>query len=109
MRDLLGSDPKARLELKESSDRGVYVKDLSQNIVKGCDHLQDLMAAGNANRTVGATLMNADSSRSHSIFMVVHCQLVSTVPLEFCLGIPVRVLANACSQLFAFTIPTGQN
>ena len=78
MRDLLGSDPKARLELKESSDRGVYVKDLSQNIVKGCDHLQDLMAAGNANRTVGATLMNADSSRSHSIFMVVHCQLVST-------------------------------
>mmetsp|Transcript_9520 Transcript_9520/g.18042 ORF Transcript_9520/g.18042 Transcript_9520/m.18042 type:complete len:1135 (-) Transcript_9520:195-3599(-) len=70
VRDLLGSDPKARLELKESSDRGVYVKDLSQNIVKGCDHLQDLMAAGNANRTVGATLMNADSSRSHSIFMV---------------------------------------
>lgn len=32
--DLLGKDIKARMELKESPDKGVFVKDLSMNIVK---------------------------------------------------------------------------
>lgn len=54
VRDLLGDDPKGRLELKEDADKGVYIKGLSQSIVKNCEHLQDLMAAGNTNRTVGS-------------------------------------------------------
>lgn len=32
--DLLGKDTKARMDLKESPDKGVFVKDLSMNIVK---------------------------------------------------------------------------
>jgi len=34
IRDLLGKDTKARLDLKESPDKGVFVKDLTKNIVK---------------------------------------------------------------------------
>jgi kinesin family protein 3/17 len=32
--DLLSKDTKARMDLKESPDKGVFVKDLSMNIVK---------------------------------------------------------------------------
>ena len=35
IRDLLAKDPNKKLELKESVDRGVYVKDLMQFVVKG--------------------------------------------------------------------------
>ena len=34
VRDLLSKDPKNRLELKESVDSGVYVKDLTSYVVK---------------------------------------------------------------------------
>jgi hypothetical protein len=34
IRDLLSKNPQARLELKEHPDRGVYVKDLMQFVVK---------------------------------------------------------------------------
>ena len=32
--DLLGDNAKARKEMKESPDKGVFIKDLTQNIVK---------------------------------------------------------------------------
>jgi len=70
VRDLLGSDTKAKLDLKEDPDRGVYVKGLSMHVVKDVQSINTLMEKGNKNRTTGFTLMNADSSRSHSIFMV---------------------------------------
>ena len=43
---------------------------LSLNEVRNVDECQLLMAKGWNNRSVGATLMNADSSRSHSIFTI---------------------------------------
>ena len=76
VRDLLGSDPKARLDLKEDKDRGVFIKGLTQTIVHDVDTINALMRRGNKNRTVGFTLMNADSSRSHSIFMVTETALL---------------------------------
>lgn len=69
IRDLLG-DPKAKLQLKESPDTGVFVKDLSVFVVKGTQEIDALMARGAKNRVVGATHMNAQSSRSHSIFTI---------------------------------------
>ncbi len=45
VRDLLSKDPKIRLELKEDADRGVYVKDLTQHIVKStadCEQVRPL-------------------------------------------------------------------
>ena len=70
IRDLLGKDHKQRLELKEHPDKGVYVKDLTKIPVHSSSEIEHIMELGSKNRSVGATLMNADSSRSHSIFTI---------------------------------------
>jgi kinesin family protein 3/17 len=70
VRDLLGVDPKANLPLKEDTEKGVFVQGLSFTIVTNAESIGELMNRGNDNRTVGFTLMNAGSSRSHSIFML---------------------------------------
>lgn len=56
--------------MKEHPEKGVYVKDLSAFVVKSVEEMDRLMEKGNGNRSVGSTNMNADSSRSHSIFTV---------------------------------------
>ena len=71
IRDLLKKDASNKLELKETPESGVYVKDLSSYVVKSVQEIHQVFTAGTQNRTVGATLMNADSSRSHSIFTVI--------------------------------------
>eukprot|EP00795_Rhopilema_esculentum_P000249 gene249-9894_t len=70
VRDLLGKDQKAKLEVKERPDIGVYVKDLSSYVVNNADDMDRTMTTGNKNRSVGATNMNATSSRSHAIFTI---------------------------------------
>ncbi|GMH64629.1 hypothetical protein TL16_g04008 [Triparma laevis f. inornata] len=71
IRDLLSKDPKNSLELKESVDTGVYVKDLTSFVVKSTSEIDHVMQAGKKNRSVGETLMNQASSRSHSVFTIV--------------------------------------
>ena len=51
-------------------DGGVFVKDLSTLIVKGVADLRQVMEVGQRNRSVASTLMNNESSRSHSIFTI---------------------------------------
>lgn len=58
------------LELKEHSESGVYVKDLSSVVVKSAAELEQLLAIGNKHRATGSTLMNEHSSRSHAIFTI---------------------------------------
>ncbi|TPX55052.1 hypothetical protein PhCBS80983_g05643 [Powellomyces hirtus] len=75
IKDLLIKQPKggrkiAGLELKEHPETGVYVKDLGTHVVKSVPEMEALMTLGNKNRSVGATLMNENSSRSHSIFTI---------------------------------------
>ncbi|EGT46843.1 hypothetical protein CAEBREN_30218 [Caenorhabditis brenneri] len=70
VRDLLGTDNKQKLEIKEQPDRGVYVAGLSMHVCHDVPACKELMTRGFNNRHVGATLMNKDSSRSHSIFTV---------------------------------------
>lgn len=70
VRDLLGKEVKKSLELKESPDKGVFVKDLSSNPAKTHGELMEYMNIGNRNRSVGETAMNKDSSRSHLLFML---------------------------------------
>ena len=48
----------------------MYVKDLTSFVVKSVAEIRQVLEVGKKNRTVGATLMNADSSRSHSIFTI---------------------------------------
>ncbi|TPX59965.1 hypothetical protein SpCBS45565_g07616 [Spizellomyces sp. 'palustris'] len=67
--DLL--NPKAgKLDIKERADIGIYVKDLRNFVIKDVEEMDRLMSFGNKNRSVGATEMNARSSRSHSIFSI---------------------------------------
>ena len=70
VRDLLSKNPKNRLELHEKVDSGVYVKDLSYFAAKSSDEVRKIMYIGSKNRSVGETLMNAHSSRSHSLFTI---------------------------------------
>merc|ERR1719150_275842 len=70
IRDLLGQDIKKKLDLKEHPDKGVYVNDISLHPVHNTNECEILMEKGWKNRSTGATKMNADSSRSHSIFTI---------------------------------------
>ncbi|KAJ9593965.1 hypothetical protein L9F63_014606 [Diploptera punctata] len=70
IRDLLGKDQSMRLEVKERPDIGVYISDLSGYVVNNADDMERIMTIGNKNRVVGATAMNAQSSRSHAIFTI---------------------------------------
>ena len=58
------------LKIKEDPEKGIYVQDLTQVIVKSVPELERLLDAGVKNRKTGETAMNKDSSRSHSIFTI---------------------------------------
>ncbi|XP_076318398.1 osmotic avoidance abnormal protein 3-like isoform X1 [Tachypleus tridentatus] len=77
IRDLLSKDHKKKLELKEHPEKGVYVPGLSLHPVHNVRECELVMEQGWKNRSVGATLMNADSSRSHSIFTI-HLEMMDT-------------------------------
>ena len=49
---------------------GVYVKGLNEIVVDNAAKLQTIIDQGMSNRTVASTQMNADSSRSHSVFVI---------------------------------------
>jgi len=70
IRDLLSQSPQ-RLELKETESGAVYVKDLTDFVVKSVSDIDHVLQQGKKYRSVGATLMNAGSSRSHAIFSIV--------------------------------------
>ena len=70
VRDLLSANYTRRLQLKEHPEKGVFVKDLSAFVVKSVAEIEKVMVAGKKHRATGATDMNAQSSRSHSVFTI---------------------------------------
>jgi len=48
--------------------RGVYVEGLTEEFCHGAYDTLEMVRKGNRNRHVGATNMNIESSRSHSVF-----------------------------------------
>jgi len=70
IRDLLSKTPKDKLELHDRPDSGVFVKDLSTTFVDSVEQIHRVLSVGQRNRSTGSTLMNQESSRSHSIFSV---------------------------------------
>ncbi|XP_074843704.1 kinesin-like protein KIF13A isoform X2 [Carettochelys insculpta] len=75
VRDLL--DPKGSrqsLKVREHKVLGPYVDGLSQLAVTNFEDIESLMSEGNKSRTVAATNMNEESSRSHAVFNIVVTQ-----------------------------------
>lgn len=58
------------LQLKEIPNEGVVVQGLSTHPVHNIQECEKLLKIGSKNRIVGSTLMNQNSSRSHSIFTI---------------------------------------
>ncbi|CAB1339708.1 unnamed protein product [Coregonus sp. 'balchen'] len=80
IRDLLDPNvhahPPRTLELRESPESGVYVRDLTACVCKSIKEIEEVMNVGNQARSVGATDMNKHSSRSHTLFLItVECSL----------------------------------
>ncbi|KAE8270785.1 hypothetical protein A4X09_0g1538 [Tilletia walkeri] len=69
IRDLLAPQ-NDNLQIHEEKSRGVYVKGLSDFYVGGAPDVYEIMRQGANARVVSSTNMNAESSRSHSIFVV---------------------------------------
>ena len=69
IRDLLDTT-KANLPVHEDKDRVPYVKGATERFVVSPDDVMDVVDEGKANRAVATTNMNAQSSRSHSIFLI---------------------------------------
>ena len=89
IRDLLAKNSSTKLELKENVDTGVYVKNLTSFVVKGVSEIVNVLTVGKKNRTVGTTLMNRDSSRSHSIFtIVIECSETTNSEVSPCYESP---------------------
>uniref|UniRef100_UPI0035901023 kinesin-like protein KIF13A n=1 Tax=Myxine glutinosa TaxID=7769 RepID=UPI0035901023 len=74
VRDLL--DPKSgrTLRVREHKILGPYVDELSQLAVASYQDIESLMLEGNKSRTIAATNMNEESSRSHAVFTIVLTQ-----------------------------------
>lgn len=67
-------DPKERpaqgLKVREHQKLGVYVEGLTKHPVDSYEAIEGLMEEGNKNRTIGSTIMNASSSRAHTIISI---------------------------------------
>ncbi|XP_073957277.1 kinesin heavy chain 73 isoform X2 [Choristoneura fumiferana] len=73
--DLLDPETTRRsLRVREHAVLGPYVDGLSLLAVSSFQDIDNLMTEGNKSRTVAATNMNSESSRSHAVFSVVLTQ-----------------------------------
>jgi len=66
LNDLL--DPtRTNLKIRVNSGKGIHVEGLKEEVVLSAEHALSLIGAGEANRKVGSTAFNEDSSRSHIV------------------------------------------
>ncbi|XP_041360770.1 kinesin-like protein KIF13A isoform X2 [Gigantopelta aegis] len=70
--DLKGN--KQNLKVREHNILGPYVDGLSTLVVSSFEDIETLMSEGNKSRTVAATNMNSESSRSHAVFNIILTQ-----------------------------------
>ena len=71
LRDLLTpADFDAKLKVREDPKKGVVVHNQVEVVVNSHDDIENLMDEGTSNRVTAATAMNAQSSRSHAVFVL---------------------------------------
>jgi len=66
----LQNPKKDNLGVREEKGKGVYIQDITEKYCCDENDVYDVMKMGNKNRAVTATNMNAESSRSHSLFII---------------------------------------
>jgi kinesin family protein 5 len=69
IKDLLDAT-KVDLKIHEEKSKGVYIADVSESYVGDEMEVYEIMKHGNSNRSIAATNMNSESSRSHSLFIM---------------------------------------
>jgi len=69
IRDLIDTS-KNNLQVADVKGRGIWIQDVTETYVVNEDEVYQYMRQGNANRSVSYTNMNAESSRSHSLFII---------------------------------------
>ncbi|GAM17301.1 hypothetical protein SAMD00019534_004760 [Acytostelium subglobosum LB1] len=69
IRDLLDIR-KDNLKVREEKAKGVWVEGTTEVYIYREDDILEVMRTGQANRAIASTNMNAESSRSHSIFIL---------------------------------------
>ncbi|KAF6015707.1 hypothetical protein HII12_000869 [Brettanomyces bruxellensis] len=70
LRDLLDPQNNKHLAIRENNVDGVYVSHLETFYVANLADVYTILRQGSRNRTTGSTVMNSQSSRSHSIFQI---------------------------------------
>ena len=72
MRDLLTArnSNSDNLKIREGTHGGVYIENVTETYVNSIDSVMELMQKGQDNRAIASTNMNAQSSRSHSVFIL---------------------------------------
>ncbi|KAM1746991.1 hypothetical protein ACFX11_013572 [Malus domestica] len=68
--DLLDPNQKS-LQIREDVKSGVYVENLTEECVRTMKDVTQLLIKGLSNRRTGSTSINAESSRSHTVFTCV--------------------------------------
>lgn len=58
------------LRIHEEKGKGIYIEGMTEKFCTCEDDVYGVMKIGNSNRAVTATNMNAESSRSHSMFVL---------------------------------------
>ena len=71
VQDLLVPDrPKGGLKVREKADGSIYVQNLTKYPVDSYEMIDAKMEEGYNSRSIGSTLMNATSSRAHTVITI---------------------------------------
>eukprot|EP00440_Ansanella_granifera_P069933 gb/GFBE01075873.1/.p1 GENE.gb/GFBE01075873.1/~~gb/GFBE01075873.1/.p1 ORF type:complete len:1110 (+),score=352.30 gb/GFBE01075873.1/:1-3330(+) len=62
--------PKKGLDIRESQQLGIYIAGVTRRPVDSYPSIEAVVDEGTENRTVGSTLMNATSSRAHTVLTI---------------------------------------
>ena len=83
--------PKYGLKVHENPKIGVFVKNLSKYKVNSYEEIENAINTGNKNKTIGSTLMNDTSSRSHTVIKIEVRQkeknLIKTIERYSCINL----------------------
>ncbi len=88
--DLFEPNKKAKLRDQEDRDGNVFIKNLSEKVITSKEEGLRLLHQGLQNRQVAETMLNHDSSRSHSVLTIKISRIMRGVDTETIMKDPRR-------------------